>query len=104
MNVPCLSGCFMFLRMQMIKKIGGFDDRFFMYFEDFDLCRRLHTVSKTIYYPFVSIMHVCASEHHRKFSLFKISFISALKYFNKWGWLFDKQRVQINRECEEMNY
>ena len=41
MNPPCLSGCFMFMRLSAISEHGiFFDDRFFMYFEDLDLIRR----------------------------------------------------------------
>jgi len=36
MDVPYLSGCFMFLRTKAIDKAGMFDERFFMYLEDFD--------------------------------------------------------------------
>jgi GT2 family glycosyltransferase len=49
-NPPCLSGCFMFLRMSIIKENNlFFDERFFMYCEDFDFIRRLHRIAKTIY-------------------------------------------------------
>ena len=43
MEVPSLSGCFMFIRMSVLKKVGGFDERYFMYLEDLDLCRRIGT-------------------------------------------------------------
>ena len=49
-NPPCLSGCFMFLRLDVLKANGiSFDERFFMYFEDFDLIRRLHRVGILCY-------------------------------------------------------
>lgn len=51
MEVPYLSGCFMFIRTKIFKEIGIFDERFFMYFEDTDLCRRIGEKYKTIYYP-----------------------------------------------------
>ena len=41
MEVPSLSGCFMFMRVETLKQVGGFDERFFMYAEDLDLCRRI---------------------------------------------------------------
>lgn len=41
MWVPSLSGCFMFMRVDVLRKIGGFDERFFMYAEDLDLSRRI---------------------------------------------------------------
>ena len=42
MDVPYLSGCFMFLRTDALKQVGLFDERFFMYPEDIDLTRRIH--------------------------------------------------------------
>ena len=41
MEVPILSGCFIFSRVSALKEIGGFDERYFMYMEDYDLCRRI---------------------------------------------------------------
>ena len=41
MNVPSLSGCFMFLRCDVLKDIGLFDENIFMYLEDTDLNRRI---------------------------------------------------------------
>lgn len=98
-DVPCLSGCFMFLNMAVIKKVGLFDDRFFMYFEDFDLIRRLHQVSKTVFYPKLTIIHNHATEHRTNKKLLKISIDSAIKYFNKWGWLFDSERSRWNKHA-----
>ena len=48
MEVPSLSGCFMFMRVDILKKVSGFDERFFMYAEDLDLCRRIGEISKTM--------------------------------------------------------
>jgi GT2 family glycosyltransferase len=96
-NVPCLSGCFMFLNMEIVKKVGLFDDSFFMYFEDFDLIRRLHQVSKTVFYPKLTIVHNHATEHRTNKKLLKISIQSAIRYFNKWGWFFDAERKKWNQ-------
>ena len=51
MEVPSLSGCFMFIRCEILGQSGIFDERYFMYAEDFDLCRRIGMLSKTIFYP-----------------------------------------------------
>ncbi len=51
MNVPFLSGCFMFLRNESLKKAGLFDERFFLYAEDTDLSRRIHQQFETLFYP-----------------------------------------------------
>ena len=52
------TGCFMFIRTDVLKSIGGFDDGFFMYFEDADLARRINEVSKCVYYPDAVVNHV----------------------------------------------
>lgn len=57
MDVPYLSSCFMFFRMEAVKKVGGFDERFFMYPEDIDITRRIHRFYRTVYYPKVSVHH-----------------------------------------------
>lgn len=103
-NCPMLSGCFMFLNLDIIKKVGLFDSRFFMYFEDNDLTRRLHEVSKTIYYPLVSIIHNHAAEHRHNKKLLLISIKSAIKYFNKWGWFFDRKRRIANKNSFVPNF
>lgn len=104
-NCPILSGCFMFLRVSDLAKVGGFDERFFMYFEDFDLMRRLHKICKTVYYPQVTIVHNHAAEHHKSKTLLKASIRSAIQYFNKWGWVFDTERYRINKQAfDEVNH
>ena len=103
-NIPCLSGCFMFIRTNVIKERGKFDDNFFMYFEDCDLCRRIHEKYKTIFYPFVNVYHAHASAHNTNFKLLFISIKSAFVYFNKWGWFYDKKRTEYNNQIiNELN-
>jgi GT2 family glycosyltransferase len=101
-NPPCLSGCFMFIQMQAIKKHNlFFDERFFMYCEDIDFIRRLHRVGKTIYYPCTSIIHDHAQESYKSKKMMIEHIKSAVKYFNKWGWFFDKERKEMNRQVLE---
>ncbi|MGB9677867.1 MAG: glycosyltransferase family 2 protein, partial [Candidatus Ratteibacteria bacterium] len=98
MEVPYLSGCCMFLRTNILKKVGLFDERFFMYLEDTDLTRRIHKVAKTIYFPNVQIYHEYGKGSYREFRLLYYHIDSAIKYFNKWGWFFDKEREEINKK------
>ena len=100
LNVPSLSGCFMFLRVECLKELGLFDENIFMYMEDIDLNRRLHSKYKTIFYPNVSITHVHAKESYkRKWLLFQ-HIKSTIYYFNKYGWFFDKFRNDKNKEVK----
>lgn len=101
MEVPSLSGCFMFVRVEVLKQVGGFDERFFMYAEDLDLCRRIGEVSKTMFYPGVSIFHEYEKGSYKNRKLLKYHICSVVKYFNKWGWIFDRKRRAANRKCME---
>lgn len=93
----CLSGCFMFFRMATLKAVEGFDERFFMYMEDVDLTRRICKVSKAMVFPQVSIVHGYQKGSYSSFRLSMYHMVSAVKYFNKWGWIFDTDRRRLNR-------
>ncbi|ACF14524.1 glycosyl transferase family 2 [Chloroherpeton thalassium ATCC 35110] len=97
MNVPSLSGCFMFLRIEALKKVGIFDENIFMYLEDVDLNRRLHQKYKTVFYPAASVYHAYGKESYKNKKLLMYHIRSAIYYFNKWGWFFDSERKFINR-------
>ena len=95
-NFPYLSGCFMLVRRKVVEKVGVFDERYFMFFEDVDFSRRIHSFYKTVFYPKITIQHDYRSK--QKFSLkllfYKIN--SAIKYFSKWGWTHDIERERVN--------
>ena len=96
MDVPVLSGCFMLVRTSVLPLTGLFDERFFMYFEDVDLTRRIGAVARTVYYPHVKIVHEYARGSYRNAVLMRHHLGSAVRYFNKWGWFADPARASIN--------
>jgi hypothetical protein len=96
MNVPFLSGCFMFLRTSALKKTGLFDERFFLYAEDTDLSRRIHRQFETLFFPGAEITHLHARGSYKDLRLTLQNLKSAIQYFNKWGWFFDAERKLIN--------
>lgn len=98
-NAPILSGCFTLLNLKAVQEVGLYDDAYFMYFEDWDLSRRMHAKYKTIYFPKVSVYHGYDSGANKSLKLFKIYMNSALTYFNKWGWFFDSDRKKINKQA-----
>jgi len=98
MDVPYLSGCFMFLRTEAVRQAGMFDERFFMYPEDIDLTRRIHRKYRTVFYPEVSVVHQHAQGSYKNLKLLFIHVWNMIKYFNKWGWVFDKERREVNNE------
>lgn len=99
MDVPSLSGCFMFIRSDVFGKAGMFDERFFMHFEDIDFTRRIRRYYRTVYYPEAVVYHDKAGGK----SLKELCHLTAsfVKYFNKWGWAFDEERKRINRDILE---
>lgn len=97
-EVPSLSGCFMFLRCDALRKVGLFDERFFLYFEDFDLVRRINKHYKVVYYPHVSITHHFERASRKNIFALASHLASGIKYFNKWGWYKDEQRDVSNKE------
>lgn len=101
MNVPFLSGCFMFFRNSALREVGLFDERFFMYHEDMDLCRRMHSRYRTMYNPQVCVYHKFERQSAKDVKLFTIHIMSMVKYFNKWGWFRDKERDSMNKTALE---
>lgn len=104
METPNLSGCFMFIRTQVFNDIGMFDERYFLYLEDTDLCRRINERYRTLYYPRVSIIHGYSKASYKSFRLMKLHLASSIKYFNKWGWFNDKKRAIINHSILNNSY
>ena len=105
MNVPYLSGCFMFLRVSALKEVGLFDERFFMYPEDIDLTRRVHEKYRTMFFPGASIIHAHAAESRTSKKMLKIHIVNMIRYFNKWGWFYDPKRRKYNRQLlQELEY
>jgi len=97
MNVPYLSGCFMFLRTKAVLEAHLFDERYFMYPEDIDLTRTIHRNWLTLYYPGVTIIHDHAKGSYHSLRLLWIHLVNMCRYFNKWGWFFDAERRLYNR-------
>jgi len=78
------TGCFMFIRTEILQKIGGFDDRYFLYFEDCDLARTLARHGKVLYYPHAVVEHVWKRESKKNTKLAVVQVKSMLSYFWKW--------------------
>lgn len=84
-QVPFGQGSFLVIRTELFKTLGGFDDRYFMYLEDADLCRQVNRCSRLMYCPDATVIHKWEQASHRNFELFKVHLESAYKYFRKWG-------------------
>jgi GT2 family glycosyltransferase len=96
-NIPYHQGSFMFFRTVAFEKTGLFDERFFMYPEDIDITRRMHQYYRTMFWPGVTIVHAHRAASYKNKKMLKIHMVNMVKYFTKWGWIFDKQRSDWNR-------
>ncbi|MBR3252632.1 glycosyltransferase family 2 protein [Candidatus Saccharibacteria bacterium] len=88
-NEPCeidfCTGCFMFCRTEALKKVGGFDERYFLHFEDADLTREMKKIGKTMFVPFVQVVHKWHRDNHGNKKILLIAFRSMMIYFKKWN-------------------
>lgn len=100
-DIPNLSGCFLGVRSAAFRSIGGFDERYFMYMEDIDLVRRLGDRGRTVYVPAAKITHAHARGSYRLSRLMVTHIHSAVRYFNKFGWVVDPTRTGRNRAARE---
>lgn len=99
---PSLSGCFMLISRDVLRDVHGFDPRFFMYLEDVDLSRRVSSTShKVSYCPDSLVVHESQRNSYVDLRFMLYHIVSAIRYFNKWGWIFDQQRKRLNRSCLE---
>ena len=85
-EVPFAQGSFLVIRTELFKELGGFDERFFLYMEDADLCKRVNEVSKLCYCPDATVIHKWEKGSHKNVKLFKLHVQSMISYFGKWGW------------------
>ncbi|SFM43605.1 glycosyltransferase family 2 protein [Thermodesulforhabdus norvegica] len=85
-NVFPVTGCCMWCRSDILRDVGGFDERFFLYYEDYDLSRRLAMRGDVTFLPDFEVVHDWNRAMTRNVRLMFYNMISALKYFHKWGW------------------
>ena len=81
-----IHGCFMLFKTEDLVNIDGFDERYFLYMEDVDICRKIDEIGKKkLYYPNVQITHILKRESSKNIRLFFTHLNSSIKYFKKWG-------------------
>ncbi|MBU4477610.1 MAG: glycosyltransferase family 2 protein [Candidatus Omnitrophica bacterium] len=90
-------GAALLARKSVLDKIGGFDERFFLYYEEVDLCKRIKERGWKIYfYPGISVTHygcVCAFQNYAK--NIEENYRSLYKYFYKHYGVFDVFLVKL---------
>ncbi len=100
-DVPYMCGSFLFFRLDALRHVGLFDERFFMYPEDIDITRRVHRQYKTIVTPDAVITHYHRAESRHNMRMLRVHAWNMLKYFAKWGFVFDRERRVFNRRLRD---
>ncbi len=81
-----IHGCFHLFKTEDFININGFDERYFLYMEDVDICRKIDAIGKKkMYYPLEEITHILKKGSSKNSKLFIRHFLSSLKYFGKWS-------------------
>jgi GT2 family glycosyltransferase len=81
-----VSGSFMFFRTAILERLDGFDPRFFLYLEDFDLTLRAAKITRVAYVPQVRITHYGGHAARKGLRHVKMFVTAAFRFYNKNGW------------------
>lgn len=90
-DIPIVSGCFMLCRSDALIRAKGFDEAYFLYFEDFDLSLRMGEFGRLDYVPAMRIEHAGGHAARKGFSHLRMFMRSGFRFFNTHGWRFFRQ-------------
>lgn len=86
-EVDWTAGMFMLFRTDAFRAIHGFDQGFFLYYEDVDICARLWKAGLgVVFHPGVSVVHVAQRASHRNLRYMMWHMASIVRYFYKHAW------------------
>ena len=82
--VDWLAGMFMLFRSEDFRAVRGFDERYFLYYEDVDICRRLQKAGKRVLYqPGAEVIHAARRASRRNLRYLRHHLQSMLRYFTR---------------------
>ena len=90
-DIPIGSGCCMLSRSSVLTAVNGFDERYFLYFEDFDLSLRIRRHGRIAYLPTMKIVHGGGYAARKGLSHVRMFIRSAIRFFNAYGWRWFNQ-------------
>ena len=96
---PVILGSFMLFRNSSLEEVGLFDERFFLYPEDIDISRRIFEKYDNLIFVGESFIHHHSQESYKSIKLLIVHIKEMIKYFNKWGWMYDKVRKELNNRA-----
>lgn len=85
-DILLASGCFMLVRTAALQSVGGFNDKYFLYFEDFDLSIRLGSQGRLVFNPAIQIVHHGGYAAQKGMQHVKYFIRSGFTFFREHGW------------------
>ncbi len=79
-----ISGSFFMADTKKLKQLGGFDPRYFMYYEDSDLAMRMGRIAQIVYHPGIYVYHAWKRDNMRSIRGVCRYFSSMIKYIVRW--------------------
>lgn len=94
-EVGVISGCFLLIRRDLWDRLGGFDERFFMYSEEVDLCYRARQLgARPLFTPHATIIHYGGASEAAQASKMQKLFTGKLTFVNK-HWSAPKRAMAL---------
>lgn len=84
--VPLASGCCLWVRREHLDAVKGFDESYFLYFEDYDLSLRLSGYGTLMEHGDIRVIHHGGDAYRKGWSHIYWFITSAVRFFNRWGW------------------
>ena len=84
--IPLASGCCMWIRRNALDQVGGFDESYFLYFEDYDLSMKLAQLGDIIESQDVTIVHHGGDAARKGLRHIGWFIAGAIRFFRRWGW------------------
>ncbi|HAY33249.1 MAG TPA: glycosyltransferase family 2 protein [Ignavibacteria bacterium] len=97
-EVDWVTGAALAIRKDVFLKAGGFDEKFFLFYEDADLCKRLKDAGyKNMFYPFCNIIHYKGEIVNQNFQTdtYYYSKESQLYYYRKHCGILDRVSLRF---------
>ena len=84
--ITLASGCCMWVRRAVFDEVGGFDESYFLYFEDYDLSLKLAGKGAVMEHRDIRIVHHGGEASRKGFQHIRWFIGGAARFFNQWGW------------------
>ncbi len=86
LGVPVMSGACLLVKRKAIDTTGGFDPRYFLYFEDFDWSVRLNKITQTAYLPSFRVVHHGGHASRKGWRHVRWFVASGFRFYGRHGW------------------